>query len=325
MSQMLDFERDRFLELLTDALRCGPKSPQWKDAVEKVRSMGGADADDYQLLLRAREDLEAGLDYRSIRAGAGFTRKVMEQIEKEPGGGARPAIPAASAIAILAAAGILAVLVVVAVVLMRQPPLEPGVAELQNLTFPRTVLLADLGIGVPPELKTFGKAPVISAAAKGIRAAEATGAKDFVGGGVHLAEPLTAGDPLAIEVGLNQGKPSANLDLQVFVGESANFEGPKAMSARELVVDLREGQFAVYRPDGTMAGSLVKAAQGRNIVTLKLDARNVVIEANGATLYAGPHGLPAGGLRVPGVRFLARGGEKKLDELSVSKIRVLRP
>ncbi|MFI5381180.1 MAG: hypothetical protein ACHRHE_17930 [Tepidisphaerales bacterium] len=324
MSQMLDFERDRFLELLTDALRCGPKSPQWKEAVEKLRSMGGADADDYQLLLRAREDLEAGLEYRSIRAGAGFTRKVMEQIEKEPVGGAQPAVPAAGLIALLAAVGILAVLIVVAVVLMRQPGLEPGVAELQNMTFPRTVLLADLSVGVPPELREFGRKPVVSAAAKGIRSAEPTGGKDFVGGGVHLAEPLPAGDPLDVEIGFNRGKPSVNLDLQVFVSESTSFDGPKAMSPRELVVDVRDGQFAVYRPDGTMAGSLVKAAEGRNIVTLKLDSRNVVVEANGKTVYAGPHGL-SGGLRVPGVRFLARGGEKKLDELSVSKIRVLRP
>jgi hypothetical protein len=325
MSQMLDFEKDRFLELLTDALRCGPRSPQWKEAVDKVRSLGGADADDYQLLLRAREDLEAGLEYRSIRAGAGFTRKVMEQIEKEPAGGTQAPVPAAGLIAALAAVGILAVLVVVAVVLMRQPPLEPGLAELQNMTFPRTVLVADLSIGVPPELREFGRKPVVSAAAKGLRSAEPTGARDFFGGGVHLAEALPAGDPAAVEIGFNRGKPSANLDLQIFVSESTAFDGPKAMSARELVVDVREGQFAVYRPDGTMAGSLVKAAEGRNIVTLKLDAKNVVVEANGKPVYAGPHGLSPGGVRVPGVRFLARAGEKKLDELSVSKIRILRP
>src|SRR5882757_10204675 len=84
MPQTMDLESEQFMTLLTDALRAGPGSPEWHQAVGVLRTSGGAKgADEMQMLVRAREDLESGRGYRAVRAGAGFTRNVMEGIEEE--------------------------------------------------------------------------------------------------------------------------------------------------------------------------------------------------------------------------------------------------
>src|SRR4051812_31470893 len=90
----LDFDADQFLQLLTDALRAGPGSPEWHDAVTRLRDRGAAAADagsngtvqlhkEYQLLVAAREHLESGREYRSVRPGAVFTSRVMHAIDDE--------------------------------------------------------------------------------------------------------------------------------------------------------------------------------------------------------------------------------------------------
>jgi hypothetical protein len=82
--QGTEFETDQMLKLLTEALRRGPGSPEWHDAVERLRTSGAKEADDFRLLMTVRERLEAGQSYREVRAGPGFTRELMQRIDEEP-------------------------------------------------------------------------------------------------------------------------------------------------------------------------------------------------------------------------------------------------
>src|ERR1044071_7992298 len=107
------FEADQFLKLLTDALRAGPGSPQWHEAVNQLKNSSIADADEYRMLINAREHLESGRDYRSIRAGPEFTRKVMRAIDKDAAH--TPSGPSAGIIAIVATIGIIAIVTIVAI------------------------------------------------------------------------------------------------------------------------------------------------------------------------------------------------------------------
>jgi len=75
------FENDSILTLLTDALRRGPGSPQWHDAVQRLRGDGIAGADEMRLLMTVRERLAAGQHYREVRAGPGFTRDLFEKLD----------------------------------------------------------------------------------------------------------------------------------------------------------------------------------------------------------------------------------------------------
>src|SRR4030095_8138972 len=99
----LDFETDPQLIALTDALRAGPGSPEWRDAVARVREQGGDQAEDDLLLCTAREHLASGRSYREIHAGPGFSRKVMQAVEQEQSGGPSRVAPTASIIALLSA------------------------------------------------------------------------------------------------------------------------------------------------------------------------------------------------------------------------------
>ena len=85
----LDFESDQFLQLLSDALRAGPGSPEWHEAVESLRSNGTTSADEYRLLINARENLEKGKDYRSVRAGPGFSHKLNTALDEQSSRGPR--------------------------------------------------------------------------------------------------------------------------------------------------------------------------------------------------------------------------------------------
>src|SRR5438105_11014722 len=118
------FDSDQFLKLLTEALRAGPGSPQWHEAVNQLKTSSLADADEYRMLINAREHLESGRDYRSIRAGPGFTRKVMSAIDEESA--QTPSGPSAGIIAIVATIGIIAIVtIVVTIIWYRGSPVQP--------------------------------------------------------------------------------------------------------------------------------------------------------------------------------------------------------
>src|SRR3712207_4215921 len=97
-------EADPMFRLLTDALRAGPGSPEWHQAVARLKLSDGAQdpsLDEYQLLIEARAHLERGKGYKSVRAGAGFTRKLFEDIERGDGpGGATRGLPTAHIVAV---------------------------------------------------------------------------------------------------------------------------------------------------------------------------------------------------------------------------------
>src|SRR3954447_24416843 len=136
-------ESDPFFTLLTDALRAGPGSPEWHQAVTKLRSEGANGRDEYKLLTEARAHLESGKDFRSVRAGADFTRRLLTRLEDEPTG--RAGTQTANVIMIVSALAILGVLALVAVLLSRggssERPQEPG-ANLATMYFPDDLAVA---------------------------------------------------------------------------------------------------------------------------------------------------------------------------------------
>src|SRR5687768_2980187 len=137
-------ESDPFFQLLTEALRAGPGSEQWDHAVAKLRDGGVEGADEYRLLVRAREDIELGRDFRKVTAGPGFTRKVLDAIERE--GSRKRSVPTATIIAVLSALVILAVIVTVIVMMSRgdaaKDPQQAAIERLEAASFPVAVASA---------------------------------------------------------------------------------------------------------------------------------------------------------------------------------------
>src|SRR5437870_4825584 len=137
----LDFESAQ-LEFLTEALRAGPGTPQWRDALATLDTAPGA-ADEYKLLCAARERLASGRGFREVRAGPAFTRKVFETIEREETTAAATtpkSLLSANVIAAVSAAAILGILAVVAFLIIPRNEQTPAAAdELGQTYFVNTV------------------------------------------------------------------------------------------------------------------------------------------------------------------------------------------
>ncbi|HEX2972606.1 MAG TPA: hypothetical protein VHP11_09750 [Tepidisphaeraceae bacterium] len=327
MADPSQFEADELLRLLTDALRAGPASPEWHEAVTRLRTAGSAESDEYHLLMTARQRLESGREYRSVSAGPTFTRKVMESIEREAG---RPlGMPSANIIAVFAIVGVLAVVVVVAVLLSRSPAPKPTAQDLIATYFGTTAVSTDFSEGIPAQWRKFGVEPVAVPFERYLRGGfSKESEKDYHGGGIVAVTPFAADQPFAVEATIRMAKPTGLVDLRVFVTEDPTFDqNREATSPREFAVDLINGQFSVFTPDGTSAPQTMKldAERGSAYLLIKMDREFAVVEVDGKQLYAGAHGLSPAKSRWPAIRFLAKGSEQSLDDVTVQSVRILKP
>jgi hypothetical protein len=318
---MTETESDPFFQLLTDALRAGPGSPQWGDAVARLRDGGAAGVpggDEYAMLLRAREDIESGRDYRAVRAGPAFTRKVLDNIEQE--GGRRQGIPTATLIAIASGLVILATVITVLVLMSGdgKTPEQAALDRLESTSFATAGASADFTAGVagPPQgWRAIGRLP-LDTAGGGLKAGPAPAAAPpdaaaFAGGGLVTEDPLPAGRAVSVEAEVVlPANATGTGSAQVFVSDSADFSPDRATSPREVVWIYRDGRVTVDA-DGRSQGEAVNlGAPGQTVkVRITFERDVAIVEAGNRRLYAGPHGLGPDAPRYAGVRFIRAAGE----------------
>jgi hypothetical protein len=359
-----DVESDPIFPLLTDALRAGPGSPEWHQAVGKLRAAGLADGDEYKLLVSVREHLASGRDYKSIRAGPGFTRKVMAAVEAErqrPAGGRRRTGP--SLASVIALSSLVVVLGVVAFVAyqfsLRGSATQATVDELAEAYFPRVEASAafDAG-GIPKDWRVVGALPLEAGkgglrpvvppaagpatappvASPSVAPPPATAVGDTAGGAVVAPLTVPADEPFAVEVKLRPGRAADDLIVQVFVSSEGDFSPDKSTSSKELAWLVQGGRqkvvlggeadsrvlFDAPKPDG--GGGTGGGAAKAEPVTVRVNVNRefAVAFAGGPRVWAGPHGLAAKP-RFVGVRFLRVDPSKPVaDPPAVLSIRVLR-
>src|SRR5688572_4179777 len=160
MAGALDFETDPQLIALTDALRAGPGSPQWRDAVNRLREQGGDQADEYLLLCTAREHLASGRSYREIHAGPGFSRKVMQAVEQEQAGGPSRVTLTAGFIALISAVVVIGLLVGAGYMLWQSKGTKGRPqGDLSQVYFTDTVLKLDFA-AAPEGWRRIGALPL---------------------------------------------------------------------------------------------------------------------------------------------------------------------
>jgi hypothetical protein len=338
----VNVEADPMFQLLTDALRAGPGSPEWHQAVGKLRAGGMEYADEYQMLIEAREHLESGKEYRSVRAGAGFTRKLLDGIDKEepPGGGRSGWLPTANVIAALSALAILAVLAVVVYQLWPRPTpdMGPTITELENAFFPTQVAAATFdeppgaaagnGAEPPTGWASIGQLK-LETTRPGLRPSPGTGAATSpVGGGLVASATVGPEEPFAAEAILRLGRATDDLIIEFFVSaDPAGFSADRATSSDELVWSLQGSRQQVFldgrqaaegrrpempRPDASRTGDAANGVPVRILV----NRDRAIVEVNKHKLWSGPHGLAAQPRHV-GVRFLRVGGTGRNGEGAV--------
>ena len=359
MAEVLDTENDQFLKLLTEAMRSGPGSPEWHEAVQKLRAGagGGGNADEYRLILQAREDLESGKGYRAVRAGPGFTKKVMEGVGREEVGKG-PAISSAGVITLLSAVAILAVIGAVAYILSRGGQEGKGaVDELAGVVFVNTAASATFENSIPAEWERIGALPLeaknglraggvastgpatapatVKAAVTGGGATRASkkarvpvGDGRFTGGGLVWGTAISPGETFAVEVEMRVQRASEDLVAQVFATDEKEFGGEPATSPHELVWLVRGGQQQVALPDGRVGAAGERIKLPATVTVRVLVNRDVsVVESSAGDggskrLWAGENQLGADSPRYVGVRFLRRAGSERQDAVVIQSVQV---
>lgn len=314
MPPTLDFESDPFLTLLTDALRAGPGSAEWAEAVVRLRTEGrDGPKDEYAMLVAAREDLARGRKYREVRAGPGFTRRVFGAIESDKAGTHR-SLPLANLIAIISLTVVLALIGLG--VYMFWPAIANQQAGNQAQTLPdlnRTLFTVPVETtrfeaAPSPAWKTFGSLPV-QFTVEGLRVGVGADASVYAGGGLLLVRPFSASEPASMEVLINPPAAGRDVIVQMFMTDDPTFDEKSATTPHELVWLLRAGTMNVVSPDGHLVGeaALSKDAALPLKVRILSDQKQAIVYAGDQELFKGAHELDPGESRYLGIRILSRG------------------
>jgi hypothetical protein len=324
----LDFESDPQLIALTDALRAGPGSPQWRDAVARLREHGGDQADEYLLLCTARERLASGRSFREIHAGPGFSRKVMQAVDQEQAGsGPSRVAPTAGLIALLSALIVLGVVVTVGYVIWRSPGKGPTQAQdLTRIYFTEPVL----DLRFEKELTGWRRVGALPLKFEnGMRPGDAPAASDaeFVGGAMLWEQSVLPSKPMQIEITLRVPSPESKLVAQVFVTDDPTLSDARATSPHELAWTYRDGGASIALPSGRVEGAASRSATKQKTldVRIQFDAQSAAIDTAGQRVWSGAHGLDASKPRFLGIRFLAPAGTNADPDASFQSIRLKKP
>ena len=334
MADTLDLQSEQFMTLLTDALRSGPGSPEWNQAVKTLRA-SDQNIDEYTLLYAARERLESGKEYRAVRAGPNFTRKVLDGIDEQAN--ASGGIPTANLIAMIAAGVILAVVVVIGVFILKgSNPQQQAIEELARQIFGNKILSASFAGPasttpvLPDGWTKFGDLPLVvksnelrpSTMPASLPAT--TEPASYKTGGLVTAASIPADQSMEVDVTIRICKAGDEGIAEVFVSDEP-ITDENATGGHALVWQFKAGEARVFLPDGRPDPHGEKFGTARDLpVKILLNRDIAVIDTAGQRLYAGPHLLAPDRARYVGIRFRRRAGDKG-DHLGAIGITLQKP
>ncbi len=305
--QATEFETDQMLKLLTEALRRGPASPEWHDALERLRQSGAKEADDYRLLMTVRERLESGQTYRQVRAGPEFTRELFEKIEAV-GESAKARGRTAVIVALVCAAVLIGSIAVILKMMSngQPPPMDSSV--LAQTLFVSPMQQWVFASEMPEEAVING--PLKLQVQDGLRVArqDATGEATVIS-----PESIDLATPVCIEA---QVQFQPNQDARLAIGVAAENSDPASGGISILLQD--QGFVATNGQSVTINRSLQPATY---TVRIKLDAENAIIDVDGQTVWFGAHAVHS---PVNAFIRLHKDG-KRVGETRVKSLRILRP
>jgi translation initiation factor IF-1 len=320
MSTQID-TNDPFLTLLTDALRAGPGSPEWHQAVSHLK-MAGENVDEYKLLIDAREALESGRDYRTVRAGPGFTRKLLNELDrpKAPGPGR---FHLATLIASVAGIVILAIVGIAIYELYPRTPVDDStraVNELASTYFSKEVGSATFENGIPATWRTIGSLPLETAGGLKPASTAAPAAGDYIGGGIVLSQPVPAVQPIALQATLRVTAASPEIIPQVFAANDPDFSSDRATSSQEVVWQLQGDMQKVVVNGKMQRQARISSKTEMHLVRLLLKGDLVIVEVDGQR-WSGRNEL-GDKPRHLGVRFIRTAG-RPAGDMAFTNVRVL--
>lgn len=306
------FETDSLMKLLTDALRRGPGSPEWHDAIEYLKRDGIAGADEYRLLLTVRERLESGQHYREVRAGPAFTRELFDKLGDESAGAGvnrRPMTTVVVAlvclVALVGSVGLFVKFLSGISSVNTSDPLATQlfVTPLKTWTF---------NSGVPNDLKRAGAMKLDRWG--GLKpAGDVEGADSAV---VFSDQPIElTGGGACVEMGIKFQPGSTN--YQLLMADSTPLSPTPGKNEIAVICD---GTGIRVVDNGTSSDVRALPA-GLHTLRLKVSDRRAIVELGAQQIWTGEHSLGKQGF--VGVRLTKSAG--KPQGVAVQSLRVLVP
>lgn len=297
------FETDPMLRLLTDALRRGPGSPEWHDAVNQLRDTAGAEADELKLLVAARERLESGREYREVRAGPAFTRELFGAIKDgQPGPNRVSPKLFVRLLVMLLIAGVVGVIVMSLA--------HPGPASSQQLSGRLFVTAVhDWNFAtMPDDLRPLGALP-LDTRSGGLR--PGAGDDNEAATGLLVGpEPIDLARGTCVEMRLDY-KPGPT------VAALSLLAAADASDAAALSISCDAGGVQIFSPSPSAPRTLTA---GSHLLRLKVVGGDAVAEVDGQQIWAGKNTL--GDRAFVAVRLTRTG---KTGDITVRALRVLAP
>lgn len=315
-------DADPMLRLLTDALRRGPGSPEWHKAVSDLRDVTTPEADEYRLLIAARERLESGRAYREVRAGPAFTRELFGQLDRPADTSKR--LPVGTIVRLLC---LLALVAAIALLIVWAAGAKSDNTDaLANRLFVTPAHDWEFFGGLPKGL-TRSDSFNLSLTSDGVRA-DAQNAH----GGLLALETLDLQPGICVEARLDVKPGPVLWSLDLIRRRPAAYTG--ATERGRVLIARDTTNVLTLQGDGTQIDSITTQNQtitqpfaprplsaGTHVVRIKADAKVAVVDVDGQLLWAGPHDIGDSAYLEFGMTRTAPGGPGP----TVQGVRVLTP
>jgi hypothetical protein len=303
---------DPLVQLLTDALRAGPASPEWHEAVERLNTGHTGPVDEYKLLMQARENLAAGKHYREIRAGAGFTRKVLADIDNDIAATNSKKNPMSAGLISYLGAGLIVLALAMIIFWIIQGSGGPAVQEdLANEFFSKPLAqTASFIAPLPSDWKLVG--PLELDPTRNLNPLLKKTSADYQGGAVVSTAGISPSQSFSVEATFTFQHVSDEVVPQLFVTDDPNFNSDKATSSHELTWMVRDGFAQVALPNGQFWPNKKKINDGQTTTArIVIGNRDAVVFCDGQIIMSGPSQLATNKPRYVGVRMLCRKDDKR--------------
>lgn len=297
---------EQLLQLVSDALRDGPGSAAWQEA---VRLIDPADGQELDALYSVRQRLESGKRWRQIRPGTNFTRKVMDAVDQQSDASVRPTGPA-TIIAILC--GLLVLVVIAALVPMlishsATPPVTKD--AFANVFFSNQLVKSDFEKSIGGEWKVTGTAPI--KADHGLRSTQAINNVPLPWGLIST-QALPADSFFDFSVTLDF--PPLGGAAEVFLSDGDH----------EIVATMDGVNVQVVLPKNGPDVVLAMAPRSANtVINLRwlVGPDLAVLEMDGRRIWQGENHLSKSAGRFVGMRFLPTGRTGHQDGIEKVEVR----
>lgn len=314
----LDFESDQLLVLLTDALAAGPGSPAWHAAVTQLRDSGVDSADEMTLLLRAREHLESGKDFRTIRAGAGFTKQLMSSLDATP---ITAPTRQSNRLLVGVSVAIIAVALAAVIVLLIRSSNDATNDNTNSGVLINNVASVDFEDGIPDDWEHIGGLSLTTT--RNLLRPEDKGPADATGAGLGWKKVLPAAEPFTFSAACRLPKTDSDWVAQMFISDAAAFRTGTGVTAHEFVWLCQGHSVSVISPSGQVLTQQTLPTDSRNYLPVRLtvNGSHIVVEQSNRQLWAGENELDPTKPRTVGLRFI-KAGKNLADDIGFSRVRI---